>query len=203
MTNKQKGFTLIELMLAMAFIAFMLLFITSAILQATKLYVKGSAIRQINQAGRQVLSDISTKMRYSTPTNLLGKNRLCVGGVSYIWNIEGTVPTNTFAAPNSTAPLHLVSLDDPSGNLCVPPYGAIDKTKTTSLVGDESTVLQFVVSHNVDSSLWDVSLILSTGGSNLPLFGQSTPTTFACASDNQFCAFGDFKTSIYSRAGGM
>lgn len=56
MTGKKhnEGFTLIELMLAMAFISFLLLFMVAAILQVTRLYVKGSAIRQINQTGRQL-----------------------------------------------------------------------------------------------------------------------------------------------------
>lgn len=200
MTSKQKGFTLIELMLAMAFIAFMLLFITSAILQATKLYVKGTAVRQINQASRQALGDIGTTMRYSKPNYIASQNRLCVGGVSYVWNIEGAPQTNAFAAPNNTNLLRLVSIDDPSGSLCATPFGAIDKTKAKSLVGDEAAVLKFVVNQN--DSLWDVSLVLSTAGSNAPLSGQSTPTTFACAADNQFCALGDFETSIYSRGGG-
>jgi prepilin-type N-terminal cleavage/methylation domain-containing protein len=62
--SRNKGFTLIELLLAMAFIAFLLLFMVAAILQVTKLYVKGSAIRQINQTGRQLMDTVGSTLPF-------------------------------------------------------------------------------------------------------------------------------------------
>ena len=55
----KKAFTIIELMLAMAFLGTMLLGIASLILQITNIYQKGLAIRGINTTGREIISDLS------------------------------------------------------------------------------------------------------------------------------------------------
>lgn len=201
MTNNRRnqGFTLIELTLALAFISFLLLFMVAAILQVTRLYVKGSALRQINQTGRQLMDDVSTSLRASaTPLYIKDNNRLCVGTTSYAWN-SGDEVVNKFNddATDSTT-LRFVSVHDPAGELCSYPHATLDRQKTTDLVGPEITPLRFSVEQH--GQLWDVSLILGTSGDNIPTIDLST-STFACDPSNQFCAFGDFSTSIYARGG--
>jgi type II secretory pathway pseudopilin PulG len=198
MTTKSKnaGFTLIELLLAMSFIAFLLLFMVAAILQVTKLYVKGSAIRQINQTGRQVVDDISLTLRNNgTPIYITDHNRLCAGNTSYAWNAEG----ETINAFDDGQTLRLISVQDPGGSLCASPDSIIPRAGTVDLVGPDITPLRFSVEQQ--GRLWDVSLVLSTAGSNIATADTESPTGYACAPDNQFCALGDFQTSVYSRGG--
>lgn len=200
-SKKQHGFTIIELTLAMAFIAFMLLFMVGAILQVTRMYVKGSAIRQINQTGRQVIEDMTDSLRKgSNPVYVAGHNRLCAGGTSYVWNVGDTV-TNRFDGESSSSKLRFISAQDTEGGLCNSPYTTIAKAGSTDLVGPDITVLRFSVSQQGSTPLYTVSLVLSTAGSNVASGGQSTPTGFACAADNQFCAFGDFTATAYARGG--
>lgn len=203
MTNrKEKGFTLIELTLALAFISFLLLFLVLSILQITRLYVKGSAIRQINQTGRQLLDDVGTALRSNTtPLYVVNNNRLCAGTTSYAWNVynnaDGHVK-NTFSGSDASTELRFISVQDPGADLCKS-TGPIDKVGTMDLVGPEITPLAFSVEQQ--GKLWDISLVLSTSGDNVAHPDASTPTLFSCDPKIQFCAFGDFETSIYSREG--
>lgn len=194
MTTKNRGFTLVELMLAMGFIAFLLLFIVSALFQAARLYTKGLAIHSITQAGGQITDSLTKAIRYSEPTYVASAQRLCVGGVTYVWNKDGDT-LNNFAAPNNDIELRFVSVDDPQASLCT--GGDIDKAKSRDLTGSEVSLLKF--SLEKAGKLWNVQLVLSTSGSNIAQPDSATPTGFACAQDNEYCAFGDFSTSVYSR----
>ena len=198
-TRKQRGFTLIELLLAMTFIAFMLLFTVAVILQVTRLYVKGSAIRQIDQTGRQLVGDVGKSLRTGVnPVSAPDEQRLCVGGVSYVWNVNGSVINQYVGEPNGTTQLRFVSVQDPLGGLCADTNSRVDKNKAIDLVGPEITPLKFEIIQR--GRLWDIVIVLSTSGDNV---AQSSGSVlgFSCAPDNPFCALGDFETSVYSRGG--
>lgn len=207
MTNKSqgsKGFTLIELLLALAFISFLLLFVVSAMLQITRMYSKGSAIRQINQTGRQLVESLGSTMRYSAPiyTDLAGTTtykRLCAGGTSYVWNITGQPATDYVNKLDTGAPVGFVSVQDPTASLCnvSPAPASVPSAQAVDLLGNSITPLKMSVSQH--GSLWDVLVVLSTAGSNVATPNATTPTGFSCDPNNPFCAFGDFETSIYMR----
>lgn len=200
---KEKGFTLVELMLAMTFIAFLLLFLIAAIMQVTKLYVKGSAIRQINQTGRQLVDDVASAIRVSgAPIVPAGAKRFCAGGISYVWNVDADSdgspdsPVNTFT--DLTKPLRFISVQDLNADLCLASTTApIDPTGVVDLVGPEVTVLRFVATQS--GRLTRLQLVLSTAGSNIAVFDPIAPANYICEANNEFCAFGDFDTSVYSR----
>lgn len=98
----KKGFTLIELMLAMTFISMLLLAIALTIVQIANVYNKGIITKEVNQSSRAVSDELSLAMRSSgsfsldasahayvqqvgTDNKLIG-GRLCMGQYSYIWN---------------------------------------------------------------------------------------------------------------------
>ena len=56
---KKKAFTIIELMLAMAFLGTMLVGIASLTMRITNIYQKGLAIRSVNAIGREIISDLT------------------------------------------------------------------------------------------------------------------------------------------------
>lgn len=91
-TNKQ-GFTLIELMLSMTFVAILLVTMILAIIHISNTYTKGVTIKSINQAGR----DINDMLRREgvranlavapvQPADGGGLGRACFGSYSYLWN---------------------------------------------------------------------------------------------------------------------
>ena len=81
--SRESGFTVIELTLAMAFLAFIMLFTTLTIIQMMRTYDKGLTIKQINQSGRTLVEDLSRSVSAGVAsdinTSYIDQGRLCVG----------------------------------------------------------------------------------------------------------------------------
>lgn len=63
--SQRKAFTIVELMLAMAFLGTMLLGIASLVVRITNIYQKGLSVRAINSVGRELISDITRTVNAS------------------------------------------------------------------------------------------------------------------------------------------
>lgn len=125
--KKQQGFTIIELMLAMSFIAVLLIAIAMTIIQIGNIYNKGLTLKEVNQVGRDISEDLRRTIAAGSSVNLdndfievveMGRivgGRLCLGTVSYVWNNawaidadharlmrKGTEPVRLMAVPDST-----------------------------------------------------------------------------------------------------
>ncbi len=197
--HNRRGFTIIELMLAIVGIAFLLLFILFGIVYVANLYAKGVAMRQINQAGRQITDEFSRALRYgSTPIVLADKHRLCVGGKAYIWNEDSSAWKNTtvkgediqLVVVDNTAPCDNPVTTSPSNDI---PSNAL------SLLGDAMAVLKLTVVKSSSDPIYNISIVLSTGGDNKPIF---IGPGYGCSPVNgQHCAFGEFETNVYARGG--
>lgn len=166
--NKQ-GFTLIELMLAMTFIAMLLVAIALTTIQISNIYNKGITLREVNQAGRSVSDELQRTISSATPFDVTpkgpgdnapasryvvspGGGRLCLGNYTYAWNygaaLEGgtgaPVILNQYSGADNTIPIRLVRVIDPNGGLCTTPsLPAISKANSTDLLssGDRDLVL--------------------------------------------------------------
>src|SRR5690606_35547626 len=94
------------LMLAMSFIAVLLMAIAMTIIQVSTIYTKGMTLKEVNQTGREVADDIRRTVAASGKVELPGdfvevKNgattvggRLCLGTSSYIWNYGAAIESN-------------------------------------------------------------------------------------------------------------
>jgi prepilin-type N-terminal cleavage/methylation domain-containing protein len=58
-SKRQKGFTLVELMLSIAFLGVLMLIASSITLRIIHIYNQGVAMKQINQAGRALVEDLN------------------------------------------------------------------------------------------------------------------------------------------------
>ncbi len=56
--SRVNGFTLVELMLAMAFVSMLLLAIAMTVMNIMHIYTKGLTMKAVNQAGREVVTDM-------------------------------------------------------------------------------------------------------------------------------------------------
>jgi len=96
--DSQKGFTIIELTLAMAFVSFLLLAIALSVIQVGSIYNRGMMLKEVNQTSRDISNDFTHSIEARGEINMttdyvqvssgglkLG-GRLCLGSVSYIWN---------------------------------------------------------------------------------------------------------------------
>jgi hypothetical protein len=113
--KQRKAFTIVELMLAMAFLGTLLLGIALLVMRISGIYQKGVAIRAINANGREIVSDLTRSINgsrvnieinptkqdikladinearaaYYLATYDGGKQRggvFCTGDYSYVWN---------------------------------------------------------------------------------------------------------------------
>jgi type II secretory pathway pseudopilin PulG len=99
--TRQSGFTIIELMLAMAFVAALLLAVAMTIVQIGTIYNKGMTLKEVNQTGRVISDDIRRSIASSSVfdrdtsffTTSTG-GRLCTGQMSYVWNYAEAIQNN-------------------------------------------------------------------------------------------------------------
>lgn len=127
--NKKSGFTLIELMLAMSFVAILLILITITVIQISGIYNKGLLLKGANQVGRSIVDDlqrdIAASPKFDLADNYLGnKHRLCTGQYSYIWNYGSDLESpsayrNTYdASDTGHNVIRFVKVYDPSYSYC-------------------------------------------------------------------------------------
>lgn len=89
LTSQQSGFTLVELLLALAFFSFVLLFAVAGFVQINRSYNKGLTVKQIHETGRLVIEDIARSIRISDRVEFIDdaqNRRLCTENTRFGWN---------------------------------------------------------------------------------------------------------------------
>jgi len=147
--DKRQGFTLIELMLAMAFVSALLIAIAMTVIQIANIYNRGMTLKDVNQAGRSLASELQRSIAASAAFNIntgVGSRyivqdwggRLCLGQYSYIWNYGKAIDTgdtarlNTYS--NSTDQIRFVKVLDPNTTYCSDSSTEIDSTSAVELL---------------------------------------------------------------------
>ena len=140
---RRYGFTLVELMLAMAFVSVLLLAIATIAIQAGKLYNRGLTLKSINQSGREISDSLRRDFLQANAGKISGNansavvmvqaggadrsGRLCLGDYSYVWNVPKAVSGEVKAGagiitevggPHSGRPINFARVIDPDGMLC-------------------------------------------------------------------------------------
>lgn len=152
--TRTQGFTMIELMLAMSFVAMLLLAIALTIMQIATIYNKGMTLKEVNQTGRAISTELSrnittsdafsltTSLKYA-PGNAGG--RLCLGQYSYVWNYSQALAsgsTNVIRYQSGPADeIRLVRVPDPSGAYCAQNAGAFVYTTLRTVDRPQSVEL--------------------------------------------------------------
>lgn len=160
---KQKGFTMVELMLAMAFVAILLILIAVSIIYISRIYNKGVTIKEVNQVGRTVADDftrsISESMPFTGSDNVKiegDRGYFCTGRYTYVWN-TGRILSGShnrylyedLPASDSQSVIRLARFNDTEGLICR--YGIGDdqapkllKSKSVELLasGDRDLAVQ-------------------------------------------------------------
>lgn len=133
-SRHSKGFTLVELLLSMAFISVLLLAIAMTIMQIGTTYNRGMSVKEVNQAGRLISEDVRYNVSASSAFTADGNSfaddaessprygRLCLGNFSYLWNygrglVEGVTPSMV-RINEVTSPVRFVKVVDPTRKYC-------------------------------------------------------------------------------------
>jgi type II secretory pathway pseudopilin PulG len=219
------GFTLIELMLAMTFIAMLLVAIALTTIQISNIYNKGITLREVNQVGRSVSDELQRTIASATPFDvtvgaagsryvaLLGGGRLCLGNSTYAWNY-GSALAGGAGAPavvnkyDDNTPVRFVKVNDPSGALCTTPTVPIDRAKATDMLssGDRDLVIHsFSIKRtsddpNTGQSIYAIYMVIGTND-RLQLTSNDAsckPPSEGVGNEN-YCSVNQF--DIIARAG--
>jgi type II secretory pathway pseudopilin PulG len=190
--DKQAGFTIIELMLSMAFVAVLMIAIAMTIIQMTNIYNKGTTLRAVDQAGRAVSQDMQSTIAASQPLDVGddgqgGLNykpqvqiggaqnnpdggRLCTGTYSYVWNTGRGLsnPVNRFES--STDQIRLVKVRDTGSLYCNDVTKNVKQEDASELLsaGDRELALQsfkilpVAVDATTQQTLYTIGLELGT-----------------------------------------
>lgn len=178
LSDKQSGFTLIEVSTALIFVGFIIFILAATTVNIVRSYNKGIWLAQINQAGQQMNSDIGDKARYSPAATVDTSNRrMCINGVSYLWNTQkdiddGKKGNNNHNVYSDGTPIRLARIDDPSNEYCSDPKKQpglpSDDAGVHILLGRGATIQEFKVEQKADAPLLNISVVVSTEGANRP-----------------------------------
>lgn len=179
MNRNTKGFTLIELMLAMTFISILLIAIVMTVIQISTIYNRGLTLKEVNQAGRSLTSELKRTIALSSAFSVTTgdsankfidtdwgggrrSGRLCLGKYSYIWNNGETLnyskthtdSSNKYSSGPDT--IRFIKVPDAKGAYCVSPAtGAINPDGAVELlqVGDlELAIHSFVITNQAEAT---------------------------------------------------
>lgn len=158
--DNNKGFTLIELMIAMTFIAILLVAIAMTTVQISAIYNKGITLREVNQAGRAISEDLQRSIASTVPFDVTpqvdtspetaaskyvkrdGGGRLCLGRYTYAWNYGNAIDKVTGAPAiynkyaGSDNPVRFAKIFDPSGALCANAGSTVAPANATEMLSD-------------------------------------------------------------------
>ena len=176
LSDKQSGFTLIEVSTALIFVGFIIFILAATTVNIVRSYNKGIWLAQINQAGQQMNSDIGDKARYSPAATVDTINRrMCINGVSYLWNTQQDID-NSNGGDNvyfDKTPIRLARIDDPKGEYCSNSTKHPDLPSTNPnvhiLLGRGATIQEFEVKRKDNVPLLTISVVVSTEGANRPI----------------------------------
>ena len=177
LSDKQSGFTLIEVSTALIFVGFIIFILAATTVNIVRSYNKGIWLAQINQAGQQMNSDIGDKARYSPAATVKpDERRMCINGVSYLWNTQKDIdddPGNNRYSDGPGTPIRLARIDDPSGDYCNKPTKRPELPSVNPnvhiLLGRGATIQEFKVEEQkAGAPLLTISVVVSTEGANRP-----------------------------------
>jgi len=203
--QQRAGFTVVELLFAISFLSFVLIFVVTTTVQLIRTYDKCIALKAINQSGRSITDllsrDISTS-KVLTASPSAAQRRLCLDSISYVWN-PPSGPINYNKYSTTTTPIELVRVPDSGQKLCIPTNPPTNTVYPTIPVAGAQELLSpniavgslTTASTSVGGArLVQLSMQLTTAGTNAPtLAGNLCDGGIV----GEFCASSAFTTTIY------
>lgn len=224
-----KGFTLIELMLAMTFIAVLLVAVAMTTIQVSNIYNKGITLREVNQAGRTLSDELQRNIASSEPFDATPKvdaspatatskyvvrnegGRLCLGSYSYVWNYGKTLvgpEGGIFNKYTDGSPVSFAKVADANSSLCANPALAINRDNATEMLssGDRDLVVHsFAIAQTttdaaLGQALYAISFTIGTNDREQLTTGDtSCKPPSEGVGDEDYCSVNQF--DLVARAG--
>jgi len=221
---KSRGFTIIELMLSMTFLAMLMLIIALTTIQISNIYNKGITLREVNQAGRSVSASLQRSIAAAVPFNVTPSmgapstsqyvvrtgdgGRLCLGNYTYAWTYGANIGAPSLNRyTGSGAAVRFAKIADPGAGLCKGNPGTIDAAQASELLtsGDRDLVVQdFTIKQTATEpltgeALYAISMIIGTSDTTQLLADKSAckPPSGLSGVDN-YCSVNRFDIIVHA-----
>lgn len=177
--RNRTGFTLVELIVAMAFFSFMLTIISFGVVQVMRIYQSGVASRRTQQHARVALEEISRDVRSASnvPAGLVSNNRLCLEGdntVEYIRTSAHQLQKRVLATSSCPSAVRPIDVLDTTTVIDGDPHNAqLRQFKLQPIFDSDGKVVSV-----------EVVLVVTTGESDLISGDACDPE----ARGSQFCS---------------
>lgn len=135
------GFTLVELNIAIVFVALLVMAVAMTTISVSRTYQHGAALKSINQLGREVVEQMRRDISSASAQRVqyheaAGVGRLCLGTVSYVYNSAELLNSGSSSLVQDTAdsnrPIGLARIDDKESSWCQQSGGVFVKNSITS-----------------------------------------------------------------------
>jgi Tfp pilus assembly protein PilW len=200
-TKNEAGFTIVELMIATMVFGMVLLVVTTAILQITRIYYKGITQARTQSVARSAMDMISQGIQFSggSVTSTPGSyNTFCVGNKQYSFVLGKQVTEST---PNSLQTYHALVVDDEPGCTSSTAASPMSTAVTTGReLLDPSMRLSKMSVQNIGTKLYKVTIKVVYGDDDL--LNNPTADNANCKNatvGTQFCAVSELTTVVTKR----
>jgi len=231
MNRAVKGFTIVELMLAMGFVASLLIAISVTTIQISNIYNRGVTLKDVNQSGVAIADELQRNIKESTSFSIKAGQghyvnqgddkggRLCLGNYSYIWNYGTSLDnvnnlSNKYSeiSQNYSNPIRIIKVADPDNSYCLDMSEPIYYDKTTELLnggqhdlalhGFSISMSDSAVDFKTGQALYNISFIIGTNDKSAFIKDSATCLPPTAAnSDPSYCYINDF--NIVARSGNV
>lgn len=214
--GNSRGFTLIELMLSMAFISILLISIALLVLQISNIYNRGITLREVDTTGRVIAEQFRRDISQQASFEISNINyfdygiggRLCTGYYSYVWNYakaieDGSSSLNKYETSISDV-IKLIKINDPANDACKTSLAGVlpDITYNNSIVNlipvsSNLALYEFNISKLTSDditkeSLYKISYTIGTNEQALIDNNQCRPPSDVSARDFSYCSINNF-----------
>ena len=190
--RSQKGFTILELMIASLVFSTILLLLTYGIIQIGNTYYRGGALVRTQNANRKAIDAISSAIQYGgsdirPASGVIYDSASATTGQLCIGNRHFRFKANSQVAAADTA---WAIVSDDTGTACA---ASANRGASTELLGEGMRITKLVIT-NTDNN-YKIELSIAFGDSDL-LTGDGL-----CKSGpgSQFCATSSFETTVQRR----
>ncbi len=217
-TQRQSGFTIIELLIATLVFSIILLLLSTGLIQIARIYYKGITTSRTQQTARTIMDSISRDIQFSgssVPVTITsdggGKYHFCVNNDRFTYQVNKQLADN----PTGNQVAHVLIKDSPAtcssagpADLTAPVAGAVE------LMGNNMRLVNLQIS-TPSTSLYTVTVRVVAGDDSYicsPTAGDcssgvtdphiTNPTDLTCktlSTGSQFCAVSELQTTIQKR----
>ncbi|MCA9323504.1 prepilin-type N-terminal cleavage/methylation domain-containing protein [Candidatus Saccharibacteria bacterium] len=228
MKRAQRGFTIIELMIATTIFSLVLMLCLAGILQITKMYYRGVTLARTQEKARTVVDEIAESIRYtSAGSNIVVQsvsapidplvvgpevaagasddtNYLCVGSKRYTYAIDRILKASPSASASDKHKKHVLWIDTISGACDAPADLTQDAPSATGqeLLSENMRLMRFEVSAGVVSGTFNVYVGVGYGDNELLYNLTSDGLYKTCEGEfvgAEFCATSSISLTVEKR----